>query len=131
MRMRILLLLLAICILIEAKKGKGKGNKPEKPGKGGGKGGNGGKGGKPEKGEMDGVCISGTEMMGICTANTNFEVKMDKAMITCKKGEAPIDMMANTPRKGKGKGKGKGGNKPGKCPTAEELMEKMEGMGII
>merc|ERR1712013_315477 len=51
----------------------------------------------------------------------------EKAMNTCKKGEAPIDMMANTPRKGKGKGKGKGGNKPGKCPTAEELMEKMEG----
>merc|ERR1719431_2369225 len=66
-------------------------------------------------------------MMGICTANTNFAVKMKEAMSTCK-GETPIDMRAKKPSKGKGKGNGKGkggnkpgrgkvGNKPGKCPT--------------
>merc|ERR1719431_21525 len=102
--MRIILLLLAICILVEAKKGNGKGKKPGKPGKPG----------KPEGGERDGVCIPGEKMMDICTANTNFAVKMKEAMSTCK-GETPIDMKAKKPSKGKGKGKGKGGKQ---CPTA-------------
>ena len=127
-------------------------NKPEKPEKPGKPGKLGGKpGGKPEgkpKGQ-DGVCISGGEMIGICTANTDFQEKLKEAVSTCL-GEnlergLQLDMRAKKPIKGKGKGKGKGkpGKKPSKgkgkpakeCPTAEEFLEmafeKLEGIVAV
>jgi hypothetical protein len=83
-------------------------------------------------------------MIGICTANTDFQEKLKEAVTTCL-GETlerglQLDMRAKKPSKGKGKGKGKPGKKPSKgkgkpakeCPNADEFLkmvfEKLEGI---
>ena len=73
-----------------------------------------------EHGEDPSLCFSDAEVTLACTAGTALGEKMLAAFDTCLNQEQPAGRKG---RKGKGKGKGKGGK--GKCPTVDQITEKL------
>ena len=67
----------------------------------------------------EGICLTGADVALACTAGTPLGEKLMLALTACSNSDTEEDLEMRKRKKGKGKGK------KGRCPSVENIMEKI------